>query len=277
MNGILAIFLRDIKKFFRDNERVIFAIGSPFILLVVFGSSMSGAMNSIIGGARADSAIEGFSYARFMFPGIIAITIFNSAMSSALSLVQDRELGFLNVILVSPISRWKIALGKIFSGTAIALIEGIILFLFAPFTNTKLTFIIIIDLLPLMIIVALAVSSIAILLATFIKSIQAFQAITGFSSMVVVFLSGAFIPMNGMPRWIEIVAKLNPLTYAVDMMRKVVVNIDALNPAARIAFGLDLTIFGKQLILVHEQFVLIIVTLFFLILATVRFTTAEYS
>ncbi|WP_163970335.1 ABC transporter permease [Oceanobacillus halotolerans] len=274
MEGIFAIWQRDILKFFRDRSRLIGSFAMPFMFLILFGSGMSGAMSSMLGGSEA-GALRDFDFVEFMFPGIIGMTVFNTAIFSALSVVQDKEFGYMREILVSPMSRVSIAIGKVLGGSTVAVFQGLLMLVFVPFIGVSISFVTIIQLIPTMFLVAFAISSFGLLIASTLKTTQGFQMVIQVLIFPMLFLSGALFPLNGLPFWMDILVKINPLTYSVDMFKKIVFDIDAMTPELIEAMGLNLSIFNHVISFTEEVLVVGAISLVFVILATYKFSTTE--
>lgn len=271
MEGIVAIWYRDILKFFRDRSRILGSFAMPFMFLILFGSGMSGAIGSLIGGTGGASYLKDFNYVQFMFPGIIGMTVFNTAMFSSLSVVQDREFGYLREILVSPISRTSVAIGKVLGGTSVAIMQGLLMLIFAPFIGAKLTVPMITQLIPVMFLVAFTISSIGLLIASAIKSTQGFQMIIQLLIFPMIFLSGAMFPLNGLPGWMSFLVKINPMTYSVDMFKSILLEKSTMNPMLREAMGLNLKIFDIPVTFFGEVMFFLLVGALFVTMATLSF------
>ncbi|WP_079710433.1 ABC transporter permease [Paraliobacillus ryukyuensis] len=275
MEGIYAIWQRDIIKFFRDRARLIGSFAMPFMFLILFGSGMSGAMSSMIGGSNAAGPLADFDFVEFMFPGIIGMTVFNTAIFSALSVVQDKEFGYMREILVSPMSRTTIAIGKVLGGSTIAVIQGLMMLIFVPFIGVSISFMMVIKLIPVMFLVAFAISSIGLLIASSLKTSQGFQMVVQILIFPMLFLSGALFPLNGMPAWMDFIVKINPLTYSVDMFKKIILQPDQMAPALREAMGLDLSVFNHVITFSQEILVVVAISAVFVVLATIKFSRSE--
>ncbi|WP_281975360.1 ABC transporter permease [Halobacillus litoralis] len=275
MEGILAIWQRDVIKFFRDRPRILGSFAMPFMFLILFGSGMSGAMSSMMGGASPDSPLADFDFVQFMFPGIIGLTVFTTAIFSSLSVVQDKEFGYMKEILVSPISRISIAIGKVLGGSTVAVIQGLMMLIFVPFIGVSISFLMIIKLIPVMFLVAFTLSSIGLLIASTLKTSQGFQMVVQVLIFPMLFLSGAMFPLNGTPAWMNVLVKINPLTYSVDMFKKVILEPATMAPALREAMGLNLTIFNQPITFAGELFAVAGVGVVFVVLATMKFSTME--
>ncbi|MBN1298238.1 MAG: ABC transporter permease [Actinobacteria bacterium] len=219
--GIYIIWYREIKKFFRDRPRIIGSIAQPAIFLLVLGSGLASSFQIFGGGG-------GKEFLSFMFPGIIAMTVLFTAFFSAMSIVWDREFGFLKEVLISPVSRTSIVIGKNLGGSTVAMIQGLIILIFAPIIKIQISWMSVLKLIPVTFLVAMSISSIGIALAARLRSMQAFQVLTNFILMPMFFLSGALFPLLNAPEWMKYIAMANPLSYGVDMMRTVVIGSTAL-------------------------------------------------
>ncbi|WP_117161067.1 ABC transporter permease [Paraliobacillus sp. X-1268] len=274
MEGILAIWQRDVIKFFRDKAQLIGSFAMPFMFLILFGSGMSGALSSMLEG-NASGPLADFDFVEFMFPGIIEMTVFNTAIFSSLSVVQDKEFGYMREILVSPMSRVTIAIGKVLGGSTVAVFQGLMMLLFVPFIGVSITLSMVLQLIPVMFLVAFAISSIGLLIASSLKTSQGFQMVVQILIFPMLFLSGALFPLSGMPGWMDFIVKINPLTYSVDMFKKIILEPEKMEPALREAMGLDLTVFNHVITFSQEIIVVSIISIVFIVLATFKFSKSE--
>jgi len=212
LRGVYIIWYRDILRFWNDRMRLITSITFPLLFLFVFGSGLSNKMD-LLG--------PGIDFTKFMFPGIIGMTVIMSSFMAGVSVVWDREFGFLKEVLVAPISRAAVAVGKTIGAATIALFQGVIILLFAPLIGVSLSVWSILALLPLLFLLAASMGSLGVLLATRIRSMEAFQAVMQMLMFPMVFLSGVFFPVEGLPVWLSILVKLNPATYGITPIRQV--------------------------------------------------------
>ncbi|GAA0427871.1 ABC transporter permease [Lentibacillus halophilus] len=273
MEAILAVWQRDVIKFFRDISRLLGSFAMPFMFLILFGSGMSGAMQSMIGGSGGPLA--DFDFVTFMFPGIIGMVVFTNSIFSALSVVQDKEFGYMREILVSPMSRVTIAIGKVLGGTTVAVIQGLMMLIFVPFIGVSISVLMVMQLIPIMFLVGFTMSSIGLLIASLLNSAQGFQMVSQILLFPMLFLSGALFPLNGMPAWMDIIVKINPLTYSVDMLKNVVLQPDTLSEPMQQAMGLNLDLFGHTISFTEDILIVLGIAAVFIVLATVRFAKTE--
>jgi ABC-2 type transport system permease protein len=236
LRGIYTIWYRDILRFWHDKMRLIGSLTFPLLFLFVFGSGLSARMG-VLGG--------GFDFTQFIFPGIIGMTVLMTSFMSGVSVVWDREFGFLKEVLVAPISRAAVATGKTLGSATIASFQGLLILVFAPLIGISLSVGTVLALLPLMFLLAIALGSFGVLLATRIRSMEAFQATMQMLMFPMVFLSGAFFPLQDLPQWMNVLVKINPATYGIAPIRQVV-----LGAAPDTAYGISL--FGRTLTVWNE-------------------------
>ena len=229
VGGVYIIWYRDVLRYWRDRARLVSSMGQPLLFLVIFGSGLSASLGA---GLRQD--LGNVSYVRFLFPGIVAMAVLFTAVFSAISIVWDREFGFLREVLVAPISRTAVVLGKALGGSTVAMFQGAILLILAPILGVSLNPLLVLELLGLMFLTAFALTSMGILIAARLQSMEAFQMIMNFLIMPMFFLSGAFFPLRGLPAWMGVVTRLDPVAYGVDPMRRLLLGAD-LAPGIEIA------------------------------------------
>ncbi len=223
MRGVYTIWYRDILRFWHDKMRMVGSIVFPLLFLAVFGSGL---------GNRMGSLGPGINFTQFMFPGIVGMTVLMSSLMAGISLVWDREFGFLKEVLVAPISRTSVAVGKTLGSATTALFQGIFILLLAPLIGISLSAWTVLALLPLMLLLAVSMGSLGILLATRIKSMQAFPVVMQMLVFPMIFLSGVFFPVEGLPAWMNVLVKLNPATYGIAPIRQVMLGASPDSPFA---------------------------------------------
>ena len=219
LRAVYIIWYRDLLRYWRDRWRVVASLAQPLLFLVVFGSGLSSSLGGGAFGSRT-----GFTYIQFMYPGIIGMSILFTAIFGAMSIVWDREFGFLKEVLVAPIDRWAVAIGKALGGTTQAMIQGMILLVLAPFVGVKLSLLTILAMIPLSAVLAFGLASFGVMLASMMKSLQGFQVVMNFLMMPMFFLSGALFPLQGLPTWMTWITRLDPASYGIDPLRRVVLS-----------------------------------------------------
>lgn len=241
LSAVYTIWLRELWTFFREKARIVGMIGQPLLYLVVIGKGISSTMGIL--GAPAD-----LDYVAFLYPGVLGMSILFTSVFSAVSIIWDREFGFLKEVLVAPVPRWAVALGKSFGGASVTTLQTVILLLLAPLAGITLTWRGTGLMLVLAFVLALALTSFGLAIASFMNSMQGFQMIMNFLIMPLFFLSGAIFPLtSGVPAWMTALMKVNPLTYGVDALRHALYQgpmLEAMQVAQLVRFDLatDLTV-----------------------------------
>jgi len=213
LRGIYTLWLREVKRFIRDRARVVISFVQPLLWLVVFAAGF---------GARI--VIPGIEYQHFLFPGIIGQTLLFTAMFMGISVIWDKEFGFMKEILVAPISRFSIFIGKMLGDSTAALLQGLIVFAFGFLIGIPFNIVTLLSVLPIMLLITFGLVSIGLIIASFIGSLENFGAIQTFINLPLFFLSGALFPTTGadIPGWLQFASKLDPLSYGVDALRTVI-------------------------------------------------------
>jgi ABC-2 type transport system permease protein len=216
IRGFYTLWLREVKRYLRDRTRIVSSFMQPLLWLVVFGAGIGAAIGRGL-------QIPGVSYQQLIFPGIVAQTLLFTAMFMGISVIWDRDFGFLKEILVSPISRFSLFLGKMFGDSTDALIQGVIVFGIALALGMRFSLTAFLICLPLMLLITIGLVSVGLIIASSIGSLESFGAIQSFINLPLFFLSGALFPVVGSNiEWLEIAARVNPLTYGVDALKIVI-------------------------------------------------------
>lgn len=213
--SIFAIWQREIIRYWRDKTRIVSSFFQPIMFLLIFGAGLSTTLTA---------GNFGVDFIKFMYPGIIAMNVMGIAFFSTVSTVWDREFGFLKEILVAPVSRTSIALGKAFGATTIASLQALILLVIAPFIGVGLHILVVVKLFLFMLLLSFAISGIGLLISSLMKTTETFGLVMQVLVFPMFFLSGAFFPLTNVPLWMTIISRANPLTYGVDAMRQIILN-----------------------------------------------------
>ncbi len=233
LRGARVIAHREILRFLQEPSRMVGSFAMPLLFLVIFGVGLEKLVGSLA---------PGVGYLSFMYPGILGMTVVMTSLFSGLSVVWDREFGFLKEVLASPLPRSGVVLGKATGGALVALLQVLMLLIPSRALGVHLTFARLVELVPIIVIVSLAVSGLGILVAARMRSQQGFQVVMQVLVFPLMFLSGVFFPPTRVPAWLRVVVRLNPVTYGVDAIRQVVLG---LHPTAGGATGVVL--FGHVL------------------------------
>ncbi|HEX9308339.1 MAG TPA: ABC transporter permease [Anaeromyxobacter sp.] len=211
LRAVKIVWQRELIRFFRDKPRIVTALLQPMLYLFVFGSGMS----SMVAGGRGDLKV-------FLFPGVMTMAVLFTSFFSAGSLVWDREFGFMREMLVAPVRRGAILLGKCLGGTTAGLFQGLVVLCVAGFVGIPYSASLVLTILGELAIVSFAITALGLLVAVRIRAIQSFMALVQMLLMPLFFLSGALFPVSGLPGWLAVLTRLDPLTYAVDPLRRAV-------------------------------------------------------
>jgi ABC-2 type transport system permease protein len=209
--AILALTKRDLVRFARDRSQIAGALGRPAIWMILFGNGLHRSMDGSIG--------HGVDYRQFVYSGAIAMTILFGGMFQGVTIVWDREFGMLREVLVAPISRIAIALGKTCGGAAVTLVQGLAAAAFAPLVGVTLSVGQGVKLLLAMAVLSLGVTALGVAVGSRMRTFEGFGVISNFVILPLYFLSGGVFPREGLPGWMRTLVVLNPITYGVDLMR----------------------------------------------------------
>lgn len=208
IRGIYAVVVLDLKRFWLDRARLAVGLMQPLLYLFVLGS-----------GIGASSQLGMGEYQKFIFPGTMALTMLMTSSFAAISIVFDRQIGFFKAVLVSPVPRPAIAIGKILAGALQALAQGVVLMPFALLAGLRLGAVSVLELLGAMIVATVAFAALGVAVAARFKSVTVFPVISNALILPMFFMSGAMYPLAMAPRWMQIAAHLDPVAYGVDLMR----------------------------------------------------------
>lgn len=213
--AIYTLWRRDIVRFYRQRSRIVGALGTPVVFWLLLGSGLGTSFRSSAPGAPTGSYLE------YFYPGTLALILLFTAIFSTISIIEDRREGFLQGVLVAPVPRVSIALGKILGGTTLALVQAAIFLLLAPAANVHIGW----TTLPLLAVVlgtlAFALTGLGFVLAWVLNSTQGFHAIMNLFLIPMWLLSGAVFPATGAAEWIRVAMLINPMTYGVIAIRGV--------------------------------------------------------
>ena len=244
VRGLWVVAYRELVGFVSDRIRIVASLTFPLLFLAIFGAGFSNVIGQMSGNV---------DIVQFMYPGIIAQVVLTTSLFSGVSIVSDREVGFLREILVAPISRAGIVCGKAAGAAVIALLQVTVLLGIAPIVNVPLQPATVILLLPIVVTLSLVLSGLGILIGSFAHSQQGFQLLMQMLVFPMVFLAGVFFPVDSVPVWMEVLSKANPVTYGVDAIRQVFLGD---GPALS---GLGVTVLGRTMTLAEDVAIIAVV------------------
>jgi daunorubicin resistance ABC transporter membrane protein len=222
LRAVSIVWRRELIRFRTDRLRAITALIQPLLFLFVLGTGLSSLAGHHLPG--------GIDFKTFIYPGVLAMSVLFTAIFSAASIVWDREFGFLREILVAPVSRWSIVVGKCLGGATIATFQGVIFLALAGFADVPYDPVLMLTLLGELLLLSFTLTAFGVMMAARIKQFQAFMALTQMLVLPLFFLSGALYPLNGLPTWLSVLTRLDPLTYVVGPMRHAVFTHLGLSP-----------------------------------------------
>jgi ABC-2 type transport system permease protein len=231
LRAISIVWRRELIRFRTDRLRAITALVQPFLFLFILGTGLS----NLAGGSLPHSA--DFDFKTFIYPGVLAMSVLFTAIFSAGSIVWDREFGFLREILVAPVSRASIVIGKCLGGATIATFQGVIFLALAWFAHVPYDPVLIFGLIGMLLLLSFTLTAFGVMMAARIKQFQAFMALTQMLVLPLFFLSGALYPLSGLPSWLTVLTRLDPLTYVVGPMRHLV--FSHLNVPAQVSTAIN--------------------------------------
>jgi ABC-2 type transport system permease protein len=238
MKGLITMVYRQVKRFVNARSRLVMSIVQPIIWFVFFGMGWSRAFS--FPGAR--QMFGGLDYLSYLASGMVAMTILTGSFMSGLSVIWDKQFGFLKETLVAPASRKEVIIGRALGDSLVVVFQSLVIltlmFFLAPGLNPY-------GVVPAVLyglMLALGFASIGIALSTKLSSMEGFQMIVNLITMPLLFLSGIFYPINTMPDWMKILAYLDPATYAVDGMRYWLTGVSSIDPALDIGLLTVLTV-----------------------------------
>ena len=261
----VMVWRRELIRFARTRTRILTGLTQPVLFLFVLGYGLSPLVGST----------AGFDFKKFVFPGVVAMSVVSTAIFSAISIVWDREFGFLREMLVAPVSRLALVAGKTAGGATVATAQGTIMLALAPLIGVELTPLLVVEVVGCELLMALALTAFGVFVASRISKMEGFQVVMQLVLLPMLFLSGAMFPLSGLPDWLAVITRVNPLTYAVDPLRRVVFAGQHMPPAAVARFPTGVTLFGITLPLAAELGIVAVFAAIFLVVAVRGFGRAE--
>jgi ABC-2 type transport system permease protein len=231
LRAVYIIWYRDVVRYTRDRLRLVVSLAQPLLYLLVFGVGLSSSLGGGIRTGVAGSGTGSVGYVEFMFPGVVGMAILFNAIFAAMSIVWDREFGFLREILVAPINRSAVAVGKALGGATQAMIQGLVMLVFAPVAGVHLDLLTVLKVIPLLFLLAFSLSAFSVALAARLRSMQAFQVVMNFLLMPMFFLSGSLFPLSGLPGWMTALTRIDPVAYGISPVRTVLLAGAGMPPA----------------------------------------------
>ena len=236
LRAVSIVWRRELIRFRTDRLRAVTSLVQPVLFLFVLGTGLSR--------LASHGLPTGVDFKTFIYPGVLAMSVLFTSIFSAASIVWDREFGFLREMLVAPVRRWAIVVGKILGGATVATFQGVIFLALAGVAHVPYDPVLLLTLVGELLLLAFTLTAFGVMMAARIKQIQAFMALTQMVVLPLFFLSGALYPLNGLPDWLTVLTRIDPITYIVDPMRHAVFDHLAVSPLAVQALSPGITWFG---------------------------------
>jgi ABC-2 type transport system permease protein len=209
------VWQRELIRFRSDRLRAVTSLIQPFLFLFILGTGLS----------TLDHGLPpGIDFKTFIYPGVLAMSVLFTSVFSAGSIVWDREFGFLREMLVAPVSRASLVVGKCVGGATIATLQGLVFLALAGFAHVPYNAALFLTLIGELLLLSFTLTAFGVMMAARIRQFQSFMALTQMLVMPLFFLSGALYPLNGLPTWLSVLTRIDPLTYIVSPMRQAVFN-----------------------------------------------------
>ena len=254
---VAMVWQRELLRFMRARIRIATNFVQPVLFLVVLGAGLG----PLVG------ETGGVDFKQFVFPGVVAMGVVTTAMFSAVSILWDREFGFLREMLVAPVTRTALVLGKAAGGATVATLQGSVMLVLAPVVHVRLTLGVVLGVLGSSLLMAFAMTAFGTFVASRMQKLESFSVVMQFFMLPMLFLSGALFPLGDLPGWLVALTRLDPLTYAVDPLRRAVFAAQDVPPEALERFPVGVEVFGWTLPVVVEVAVVVAFAAVFLTLA----------
>ena len=267
MRAIKVVLQRELIRFSSDRLRILTALIQPALFLFVLGTGLSSLTK--LGG------LTNFNYRTFIFPGALCMTVLFTAIFSAGSIVWDREFGFLREMLVAPVSRGSIVIGKCLGGAVVATFQGVLVLALAGLVGVPYNPVMILEVLGELLLFATVLTAFGVMMAARIQQFQSFMALVQMLLMPLFFLSGALYPLSHLPAWLRVLTRLNPVTYAVDPVRRTIFAHLSVPAFIKNTFDPGLTWFGWHVPIGLELLLVAVIGVVMLGIAMLEFGNAE--
>jgi ABC-2 type transport system permease protein len=266
LRAIKVVWQRELIRFANDRLRILTSLVQPLLFLFVLGSGLQ---------TLASAGTHGVSLRTFMYPGILCISVMFIAMFQAASVVWDREFGFLREMMVAPVRRSSIVIGKCLGGATVASLQGVIVLALAGVVGVPYNALLILGVFGLQLLLAFTITAFGVMIAIRIKQMQSFMGVMQMIVTPMFFISGALFPPSGLPGWLTVLNRIDPMAYAVDPMRRLVFSHLTISPAARQALDSGITWWGWRVAPGIEVTLVLVLGLAMLAVAIWEFSTTE--
>jgi ABC-2 type transport system permease protein len=266
LRAVKIVWRRELIRFVNDRMRIITALIQPLLFLFVLGTGLQ---------QLSRASTEGVDLKTFIYPGILCLAVMFTAMFSAASIVWDREFGFLREMMVAPVRRGSIVIGKCLGGATVASFQGLILLCLAWAVDVPYSPGLVLGVFGLQLLLAFSITAFGVMVAVRIRQMQSFMGLMQMVVLPMFFISGAMFPVSNLPGWLAFLNRIDPLTYAVDPMRRLVFSHLDISAAARRTLDPGVAWWGWHVPAVLEAGIVLIMGLVMLAIAIWEFNTTE--
>ncbi|HEY5389532.1 MAG TPA: ABC transporter permease [Solirubrobacteraceae bacterium] len=266
VRAVKIVWRRELIRFQKDRMRIVTSLVQPLLFLFVLGSGLQ---------QLSAASTHGVDLKTFIYPGVLCISVMFTAMFSAASIVWDREFGFMREMMVAPVRRSSIVIGKVFGGATVASLQGLILLALAWTVHVPYSVTLVLGVVALQLLLAFSITAFGVMIAARIKQIQSFMGIMQMIITPMFFISGALFPSGDLPGWLAVLNRLDPITYAVSPMRTLVFEHLEISDAARATLNPPITWFGWSVPIALQIFTIFALGMLMLGIAIAEFNAGD--
>jgi ABC-2 type transport system permease protein len=266
LRAMKIVWRRELIRFANDRMRIVTSLVQPFLFLFVLGAGLQ---------SLSAAGTHGVALKTFIYPGVLCIAVMFTAMFSAASIVWDREFGFLREMMVAPVRRSSIVIGKCLGGATVASLQGVILIACAGLVHVPYDPVLLLGIFAIQIVLAFSITAFGLMVAVRIKQMQSFMGVMQLIVLPMFFISGALFPVSNLPAWLAVLNRLDPITYAVDPMRRLVFNHLDISAAAKSTLDPGVTWGGWHVPALLEVTIVLALGLTMLAIAIWEFASSE--
>ncbi|HWB68996.1 MAG TPA: ABC transporter permease [Solirubrobacterales bacterium] len=266
LRAVKIVWRRELIRFRNDRVRIVTSLVQPLLFLFVLGAGLQ---------QLSAASTHGLNLKTFIYPGVLCMSVMFTAMFSAASIVWDREYGFMREMMVAPIRRSSLVVGKCCGGATVAGLQGVIMIALAPAVGVPYSASLILGIFALQLLLAFSITAFGVMVAARITQIQSFMGVMQLVIMPMFFISGALFPVTDLPGWLAVLNRLDPLTYAVSPMRSLVFSHLDLSAQAQATLNPGITWFGWTVPTALEIFTVLALGLTMLAVAIWEFNAGE--
>ena len=264
--AVKIVWRRELIRFQKDRMRIVTSLVQPLLFLFVLGSGLQ---------QLSAASTDGVDLKTFIYPGVLCISVMFTGMFSAASIVWDREFGFLREMMVAPVRRSSIVIGKVFGGATVASLQGLILLALAWAVHVPYSVTLVLGVFALQLLLAFSITAFGVMIAARITQIQSFMGVMQMIVMPMFFISGALFPSGDLPGWLAVLNRLDPITYAVTPMRTLIFNHLDLSAEASQALNPPITWFGWEVPIALQIFTVFALGMLMLGIAIAEFSAGD--